>query len=259
MRGRPAATAVLCRESGRPRIAIRSTSRFPTERSREPTRVVGLDGFGELGVVAVAAVFRPAGTAPCSGGYYRVVDTGIRCIRAPCFSFRATQVNGSTRMTMSAVDLERARADAGRGGAGAGSAATRRAGSSREGASRSTPDGGRVFRALAPLSSERRSLAPEHVPRERARRPRSCGSCRPRDAAGTARRTACARGRPRPSRSPAPGAARCPRPSRPAGSTRARSAAARSPPSPARRAPSPRRARRGGGARGSAPAGPTRP
>ena len=30
----------------------------------------------------------PAGTAAVSGGYYRVVDTGIRCVRAPCFSYR---------------------------------------------------------------------------------------------------------------------------------------------------------------------------
>ncbi len=63
------------------------------------------EGFGSLGVLAVAVVLTPAGTAPASGGYYRVVDTGVRCIRAPCFSFRATQVNGSTRTTMSGVAL----------------------------------------------------------------------------------------------------------------------------------------------------------
>lgn len=64
------------------------------------------EGLGQLGVLVVAAVFAPAGTAAVSGGYYRVIDTGIRCIRAPCFSYRATQVNGSTRTAMSGVDLE---------------------------------------------------------------------------------------------------------------------------------------------------------
>jgi hypothetical protein len=63
------------------------------------------EGFGKLGVLAVAAVFTPAGTAPVSGGYYRVRDTGLRCVREPCFSYRATQVNGSTRTTTSDVDL----------------------------------------------------------------------------------------------------------------------------------------------------------
>jgi hypothetical protein len=68
------------------------------------------EGFGRLGVLAVAVVFTPAGTAPVSGGYYRVVDTGVRCVREPCFSYRATQVNGSTRTTMSDVDLQAAEA-----------------------------------------------------------------------------------------------------------------------------------------------------
>jgi hypothetical protein len=63
------------------------------------------EGFGRLGVLAVAVVFTPAGTAPVSGGYYRVRDTGLRCIREPCFSYRATQVNGSTRTTTSDLDL----------------------------------------------------------------------------------------------------------------------------------------------------------
>ena len=79
--------------------------------------------------------------------YYRVVDTGIVCIRAPCFSFRAQQVNGSSRITTSAVDLaasgataaeiERAR-----------SALRTKDGLYARGRFASTPDGGRVFRAL---------------------------------------------------------------------------------------------------------------
>ncbi len=63
------------------------------------------EGVGTLGILRVEGVYAPAGNAPVSGGYYRVVDTGVRCIRAPCFSYRATQVNGSTRTVMSDVDL----------------------------------------------------------------------------------------------------------------------------------------------------------
>ena len=69
--------------------------------------------LGMLGVLVVSAVFAPAGNATPSGGYYRVRDTGIRCVRAPCFSYRATQVNGSTRTTMSEVDLQAAQATPG--------------------------------------------------------------------------------------------------------------------------------------------------
>jgi len=63
------------------------------------------EGIGPLGVVAVAAVYEPAGRATVTGGYYRVVDTRVRCVRAPCFSYRVTQLNGRTRTTTSDVDL----------------------------------------------------------------------------------------------------------------------------------------------------------
>ena len=68
------------------------------------------DGHGMLGMLVVAAVYAPAGMATLTGGFYRVVDTGIRCVRAPCFSYRATQVNGSTRTTFSDLALEAAQA-----------------------------------------------------------------------------------------------------------------------------------------------------
>jgi hypothetical protein len=67
---------------------------------------VGRDDFGEL---VATAVYRPAGARPARGGYYRLRDTGIRCVRAPCFSYSATQVNGSTRTTTSGVDLAAAK------------------------------------------------------------------------------------------------------------------------------------------------------
>lgn len=78
------------------------------------------DGFGRLGVLVVADAFSPAGRATPAGRFFRLVDTGIRCIRAPCFSIRASQLNRSSRTTVSGTDLaaanattdERARAEA---------------------------------------------------------------------------------------------------------------------------------------------------
>ena len=70
---------------------------------------IGRDDLGEL---VVSAVYAPAGRARVLGGYYRVRDTGIRCVRAPCFSYRVTQVNGSTRTTVSGVDISAARVTA---------------------------------------------------------------------------------------------------------------------------------------------------
>ena len=105
-----------------------------------------LAGLGKLGVLAVAAVFAPAGTAPMSGGYYRVTDTGIRCIRAPCFSYRATQVNGSTRTTLSGVDLEAALAAPAEVDA-AQAAVRTKSGLLARGRFVSSADGGRLFRA----------------------------------------------------------------------------------------------------------------
>jgi Domain of unknown function (DUF6748) len=69
-------------------------------------------GRDDLGELVVSAVYVPAGRAPLLGGYYRVRDTGIRCVRAPCFSYRVTQVNGSTRTTVSGVDISAARVTA---------------------------------------------------------------------------------------------------------------------------------------------------
>jgi hypothetical protein len=38
-----------------------------------------------------------------SGVVYDVADTGVRCVRAPCFSYRATVVNGRRGATLSGV------------------------------------------------------------------------------------------------------------------------------------------------------------
>lgn len=103
--------------------------------------------FGALDELVVTAVYAPAGDAAVSGGYYRVVDNGIRCVRAPCFSYRVTPVNGSTRIAVSSVDL-------GASGVGAKDVARAQAGLRSKnglyarGRFARTPDGGTVFRAL---------------------------------------------------------------------------------------------------------------
>jgi hypothetical protein len=102
--------------------------------------------LGKLGVVVVLLAYEPAGTATVSGGYYRVVDTGVRCVRAPCFSYRAEGVNASSRVTTSALDLaasgaspaELARANA---------AVRTKNGLLARGRFAATANGGRVFRA----------------------------------------------------------------------------------------------------------------
>jgi hypothetical protein len=101
----------------------------------------------DLGLLVVSAIYAPAGDAAVSGGFYRVRDTGIRCVRAPCFAFRAQSVNASARVTTSSVDLEASgatQAEIGR----AQVALPTKDGLYARGRFAPTPDGGRVFRAL---------------------------------------------------------------------------------------------------------------
>ena len=105
------------------------------------------EGIGPLGVLVVAVVFAPAGTALESGGYYRLSDLGIRCVRAPCFSYRAMHVNGRARTTVSGIDLESTSATPTEG-ARAQAALHSRNGLIARGRFARSADGGRVFRAL---------------------------------------------------------------------------------------------------------------
>lgn len=104
------------------------------------------EGFGELGVLVVAGVFSPAGTTAVGGSFFRLVDTGIRCIRAPCFSFRAAQLNQSVRTTLSGIDLGSARA-APEEVVRAETALHKKTGLLAQGRIVPATDGGRVFRA----------------------------------------------------------------------------------------------------------------
>lgn len=104
------------------------------------------EGIGELGLLAVAVVYSPAGKAPTTGSYQRLVDTGIRCVRAPCFSYRATRLNGAVRTALSGIDLGAARATAA-DVAGAEAALRTKNGLLARGRYVTGSDGGRVFRA----------------------------------------------------------------------------------------------------------------
>jgi hypothetical protein len=100
-----------------------------------------------LDELVASAAYAPAGKAAVGGGFYRVVDNGIRCVRAPCFSFRVTPINGSVRIVVSSVDLA---------AAGASSAEIARAqatlhsknGLYARGRFARSADGGKVFSAL---------------------------------------------------------------------------------------------------------------
>jgi hypothetical protein len=62
-------------------------------------------GSDDLGVLVTARVFSPVGRAAPAGRYYRLADNGIRCVRAPCFSLRASLLNRSSSTTVSGIDL----------------------------------------------------------------------------------------------------------------------------------------------------------
>ena len=104
-------------------------------------------GADKFGVLLVSAVYYPAGKAAVSGGFYRVFDNGIRCIRAPCFSTTVSQVNGSTRTTVSDVDLAASGANPAEIRLAQSHVATK-TGLYARGRFAATPNGGRVFRAL---------------------------------------------------------------------------------------------------------------
>ena len=104
-------------------------------------------GSRRLDQLLVRAMYAPAGTADAGGGYYRVFDTGIVCVRAPCFSFRAQAVNASSRVTASSVDLRASGASAAEV-ARAQAALDSMDGLYARGRFATSSDGGRVFRAL---------------------------------------------------------------------------------------------------------------
>jgi hypothetical protein len=104
-------------------------------------------GRDDLGRLVATAAYAPAGTAAVSGGWYRVRDNGIRCVRAPCFSYSVTPVNAQTRGSASSLDLQGSRATVAEI-ARAHRAVNSKNGLYARGRFARTPDGGTVFRAL---------------------------------------------------------------------------------------------------------------
>jgi len=66
------------------------------------------ESIGELDVLVVADVRAPAGRAT-DAPIYRVRDTEIRCVRAPCFFMRAFRLSAGYRVTVSELGLGPAR------------------------------------------------------------------------------------------------------------------------------------------------------
>jgi hypothetical protein len=62
-----------------------------------------LDEFPQLVALVASNGWLAAGRGTEKGVVYTVADTGVRCIRAPCFSYRATAVNGTRVAALSGV------------------------------------------------------------------------------------------------------------------------------------------------------------
>ncbi len=105
------------------------------------------EGADDLDDLVAVAAYAPAGRAAASGGWYRVVDNGIRCVRAPCFSTTVFSVNAQTRVRVSSVDLQVSAATSGEIARASRAIATKN-GLYARGRFARTSDGGTVFRAL---------------------------------------------------------------------------------------------------------------
>ena len=106
---RPRDACVLCR-IGRAlrccaRVARTRAVRALVRARARRGRIRPLLERAQLAKLVAARVWLTARAAPETGVVYQVVDTGIRCIRAPCFSLRATVVNGRRSVTLSGLDL----------------------------------------------------------------------------------------------------------------------------------------------------------
>jgi len=65
---------------------------------------VGYHGFAGLGRLVVSRAWRGLGMAG-QEQLYRVVDTGLRCVTAPCFYLEATPLNGGSPISLSHLVL----------------------------------------------------------------------------------------------------------------------------------------------------------
>jgi len=108
------------------------------------------EDFPELARLVVSRVWVATGPTPAMAmaTVYRVVDMGVRCIRAPCFSLRAGVVNRSASVTLSGIDLSQVGASAGelsRARAALATGGMLSTGAIRAESKSGMPNGGRVF------------------------------------------------------------------------------------------------------------------
>ena len=96
----------------RPRCYVASA--WPASRAIQDGALVqggiaagDVPGFEHLGTLMATDVRNPVG-AVASGSFYRLHDIGVRCVRKPCFSIRASRLNTTSSMLVSEVDLKRA-------------------------------------------------------------------------------------------------------------------------------------------------------
>jgi hypothetical protein len=69
-------------------------------------RIVRSSTAGSPGHLIATGEWIPATATPWGGAVYLVTDTGIRCVRAPCFSLRAAAVNTTLSSSVSGLDLK---------------------------------------------------------------------------------------------------------------------------------------------------------
>jgi hypothetical protein len=101
-----------------------------------------IQGFGKLGLLIATDVRNPVGET-ASGSFFRLRDIGVRCIREPCFSIRASRLNERGTVMVSGLDLSQTKLPTGH------QATLALLGDGLFAAGRivSTDDGGRLFRA----------------------------------------------------------------------------------------------------------------
>lgn len=69
-------------------------------------------GADRLGVLVVDEAYAPTGSGE-AGSFLELRNTGIVCVRAPCFSFAARRLNGAGRVELSGIDFQAAGATVG--------------------------------------------------------------------------------------------------------------------------------------------------
>jgi hypothetical protein len=104
------------------------------------------DGIGELGAISVAETWKPFGRTSATDDFFRLRDTGVRCVRAPCFSLRAARLNTLSKIAVSGLAVRPAKPTAEQL-ALAEAALTTSGGLLAAGRIVATADGGRLFRA----------------------------------------------------------------------------------------------------------------